>query len=78
MTEKKETKIKLVQFKVSAKMHREIEKMRKDTGCLTISEVVSDALKFYKYVVYARKKDYSVFVVPNNEKEKSFEIVIPS
>ncbi len=76
-TEQKE-KIHLVQFKLSEKAFNDLIELKKETGNLTISEVVRDAIKLLRWAVEMRGQGYTLFALPDNEKGKKFEVVLPS
>jgi len=79
ITKKNVTKagVKLVQFKLSKKAYKDLEKLREETGSLTISEAIRDSIQLYTWAVDKQKRGYSLFCLPENEKDKNFEVVLP-
>ena len=68
--------VKLVQFKVSRKTYEELERIKEDTGSLTVSEVIRDSLKLYTWAMGMRKNGHSLFSVPENGEGKKFEVIL--
>lgn len=69
--------VKLIQFKVTNKVFKELLKTKKDTGSLSISELIRDSIKLYQWAIDMKKEGYTLYSIPDSGDGNKFKIVLP-
>lgn len=74
---KEKSKPRLIQFKVSPETYDELERMRIESGSLTMSEIIRASLKLYSWAFEKKKIGYTFFSMPEDGNGVKYEVIIP-
>ncbi|RMF58247.1 MAG: hypothetical protein D6748_09250 [Calditrichaeota bacterium] len=69
--------VKLVQFKLTEQAYNDLNRLREDTGSISLSEVIRDSLYLYQWAIEMKKKGYSVYCLSDDDEAKKYEVVMP-
>lgn len=76
-TDSKGSDIKLVQFKLTEQAYDNLNRLREDTGSISLSEVIRDSLYLYQWAIEMKKNGYSVYCLSDDDDAKKYEVVMP-
>lgn len=67
-----------IQFKLTESAHAELEKLKTITGSSSYTEVLKDALAFYRWALAQKQKGERIFSIPENQDTVGTEVILPS